>query len=85
MKKRLSFAQKEKILINLLIEKIGKKKFKGIKRNKDILKDSIIDSLDFADIHSFIEKKFKVKIPFLRVFGRNPNITITNLKKCLKL
>ena len=85
MKKRLSFAQKEKILINLLIEKIGKKKFKGIKRNKDILKDSIIDSLDFADIHSFIEKKFKVNIPFLRVFGRNSNITITNLKKCLKL
>ena len=85
MKKRLSFAQKEKILISLLIEKIGKKKFKGIKKNKDILKDSIIDSLDFADIYSFIEKKFKVKIPFLRVFGRNSNITITNLKKCLKL
>ena len=31
MKKRLSFAQKEKILINLLLEKISKKKFKGIK------------------------------------------------------
>jgi len=85
MKKKLSFVQKEKILISLLIEKIGKKKFKGIKKNKNILKNGTIDSLDFADIYSFIEKEFKVKIPFLRVFGRNSNITITNLKKCLKL
>ena len=34
MKKKLSFAQKEKILINLLIEKIGKKNLKELKEIK---------------------------------------------------
>ena len=58
MEKKLSFVQKEKILISLLIEKIGKKNFKGVKKNKNILKNGTIDSLDFADIYSFIEKKF---------------------------
>ena len=43
------------------------------------------DSLYHLNLLLLIEKKFKVKIPFLRVFGRNSNITITNLKKCLKL
>tara|TARA_B100001123_G_C15311680_1_gene1024598 strand:+ start:2521 stop:2778 length:258 start_codon:yes stop_codon:yes gene_type:complete len=85
MKKKLSFIKKEKILIDLLIEKVGKPKFKKIKKNENILKSGVIDSLDFADIYSFIEKKFKVKIPFFRIFGKNSNVTVTNLKKCLKL
>ena len=49
-------------------------------------KDSkiVIDSLDLADIHSFIEKKFKKKINFIKIFGKKFNITLNNFFKCIK-
>ena len=41
--------------------------------------------MDFADIYSFIEKEFRIKIPFFKIFGKNFNVTLYNLKKCVKL
>jgi|TARA_B110000971_G_C19769096_1_gene390001 acyl carrier protein len=85
MIKKKSFSQKEKILENLIKKKIGSQKFNKIKKNENLLKNGIIDSMDFADIHSFIENEFKIKIPFFKIFGKNFNVTLSNIKKCLKL
>ena len=84
MSKRLSPIEKEKFLKKILIEKIGSKRIKHISDKENILKKGIIDSMDFADIFFSIEKKLNIKIPFLKIFGKNNNVTITNLKKCLK-
>lgn len=84
MPKRLSLIEKEKFLNKILIEKIGSKKIKLLSEKENILKKGIIDSMDFADIFFSIEKKLNIKIPFLKIFGKNNNVTITNLKKCLK-
>tara|TARA_B100001063_G_C16465573_1_gene405278 strand:+ start:332 stop:595 length:264 start_codon:yes stop_codon:yes gene_type:complete len=84
MPRRLSPIEKEKFLKKILIEKIGKTKIKNISKKENILKKGIIDSMDFADIFFSIEKRLNIKIPFLKIFGKNNNITITNLKKCLK-
>ena len=35
--------------------------------------------MDFADIYSFIEKEFRIKILFLK-FLKNFNVTLYNLK-----
>ena len=85
MVKKESFAYKEKILDNLLKKKIGITKFKKINKNDNLLKNGYIDSMDFADIYSFMEKEFKIKIPFFKIFGKNFNVTLSNLKKCLHL
>lgn len=84
MPKRLSPIEKEKFLNKILVEKIGSKKIKLLSEKENILKKGIIDSMDFADIFFSIEKKLNIKIPFLKIFGKNNNVTITNLKKCLK-
>ena len=84
MPKRLSPIEKEKFLNKILFKKIGSKKIKLLSEKENILKKGIIDSMDFADIFFSIEKKLNIKIPFLKIFGKNNNVTITNLKKCLK-
>ena len=85
MVKKVSFAYKEKVLDNLLKKKIGLTKLKKINKNDNLLKNGYIDSMDFADIYSFMEKEFKIKIPFFKIFGKNFNVTLSNLKKCLHL
>ena len=56
----------------------------SLSEKENILKKGIMNSMDFADIFFSIEKKLNIKIPFLKIFGKNNNVTITNLKKCLK-
>ena len=85
MPKKLSSLEKIKFLNKILTEKIGKIKIKQINEKENIFKKGIIDSMDFADIFFSIEKKLNIKIPFVKIFGKNNNITIANLKKCLKL
>ncbi len=82
---RKKLNSKETFLNKILIEKIGKKNFSNINIKEDILKSGIIDSMDFAEIFVSIEKKFKIKIPFIKIFGKNSHISIGNLKKCLKI
>lgn len=84
-KKKLTIDQKEKMIEKILKKKIGIQKFKKIKKNENLLKNGCIDSMDFADIFSFIEKKFAKKIPFNKIFGKNFNVTLLNIKKCLHL
>ncbi len=85
MKKKENLEKKKKILDNFLIKKIGKTKFLKLKKNENLLKLGMIDSMDLVDINAFIEKKFKVKIPFFKIYGKNFNISISNLRKCLYL
>ena len=80
---KLTFLEKKKILENYLKKKIGVNKYKKIKPKENLLKSGKIDSLDLADIHSFIEKKFKVKIKFTKIFGKNFEISINNIFKTL--
>lgn len=84
MPKKLSQSDKEKFLNNILVQKIGKSRLGKVNEKENILKNGLIDSMDFADIFFSIEKKFNKKIPFLKMFGKNNNVTIANLKKCLK-
>jgi len=77
--------QKEIFLKKILIQKVGKSKLDKLSINEDILKNGTIDSLDFAEIFVSIEKKFKIKIPFEKVFGKNSHVSISNLRKCLKI
>ena len=79
-----NYSENKKILISYLIKKIGKKKYHLLSSSQNLLKTGIIDSLDLADIHSFIEKKFKKKINFIKVFGTKFNITLNNFFKCIK-
>lgn len=79
-----NYTEKKKTLLNYLTKKIGKKKIQKLTVSQNLLKSGIIDSLDLADIHSFIEKKFKIKINFIKIFGRNFNITLNNFFKCIK-
>ena len=76
---------KEKFLNKILIQKIGKTKLNKVSLNENILKNGVIDSMDFAEIFVSIEKKFKIKIPFEKVFGKSSHISINNLRKCLKI
>ena len=85
MKKKNILEKNKKLLDQYLIKKIGKSKFSKIKESENLLKKGFIDSMDLVDINSFIEKKFKVKIPFFKVFGKNFNISISNIRKCLYL
>lgn len=85
MSKKIPLAQREKFLKKILAEKIGKTKIIRINKDENILSSGIIDSMDFADIFFSLEKKFDIKIPFLKVFGKNNNITLNNLNKCLKI
>lgn len=85
IKKKLLINQKEKMVEKLLKKKIGLLKFKKIKKNENLLKNGYIDSMDFADIYFYIEKEFGKKIPFQKIFGKNFNVTLSNLKKCLHL
>ena len=85
MKNKYSLEKNKRLLDQFLIKKIGKIKFKKIKENENLLKKGIIDSMDLVDINSFIEKKFKVKIPFFKIFGKSFNISLSNLRKCLNL
>ena len=62
--------QKEIFLKKILIQKVGKSKLDKLGNNENILKNGTIDSLDFAEIFVSIEKKFKIKIPFEKVFGK---------------
>ena len=79
-----NYSENKKILISYLEKKIGKKKFQLLPASRNLLKTGIIDSLDLADIHSFIEKKFKKKINFIKIFGKKFNITLNNFFKCIK-
>ena len=59
--------KKNLIKKNLLVfveNKIKKKKLKVSLTDKkvDLIKDGIIDSIDFLDMISFLEKKLKIKI-----------------------
>ena len=85
MKKRINLEKNKKLLDKFLIKKIGKTKFSKIKKNENLLKIGIIDSMDLVDINAFIEKKFNVKVPFLEIYGKNFNISISNIRKCLYL
>ena len=51
-----NYTEKKKTLLNYLTKKIGKKKIQKLTVSQNLLKSGIIDSLDLADIHSFIEK-----------------------------
>ena len=77
------FSWKEENFRKLFKKKIGVNKYKKIKPKENLLKSGKIDSLDLADIHSFIEKKFKVKIKFTKIFGKNFEISINNIFKTL--
>ena len=79
-----SYSENKKILISYLTKKIGKRKYQLLPSSQNLLKSGIIDSLDLADIHSFIEKKFKKKINFIKIFGKKFNITLKNIFKCIK-
>lgn len=79
-----NYSENKKILISYLVKKIGKKKYQLLSSSQNLLKTGIIDSLDLADIHSFIEKKFKKKINFIKIFGKKFNITLNNFFKCIK-
>ena len=79
-----NYSENKKILISYLEKKIEKKKFQLLPASRNLLKTGIIDSLDLADIHSFIEKKFKKKINFIKIFGKKFNITLNNFFKCIK-
>ena len=79
-----NYSENKKILVSYIIKKIGKKKYESLPSSKNLLKSGIIDSLDLADIHSFIEKKFKKKINFIKIFGKKFNITLNNFFKCIK-
>ena len=79
-----NYSENKKILISYLVKKIGKKKYHLLSSSQNLLKTGIIDSLDLADIHSFIEKKFKKKINFIKIFGKKFNITLNNFFKCIK-
>ena len=79
-----NYSENKKILISYLVKKIGKKKYQLLTPSQNLLKSGIIDSLDLADIHSFIEKKFKKKINFIKIFGKKFNITLSNFFKCIK-
>ena len=79
-----NYSENKKILISYLVKKIGKKKYQLISSSQNLLKTGVIDSLDLADIHSFIEKKFKKKINFIKIFGKKFNITLNNFFKCIK-
>ena len=79
-----NYSENKKILVSYIIKKIGKKKYELLPSSKNLLKSGIIDSLDLADIHSFIEKKFKKKINFIKIFGKKFNITLNNFFKCIK-
>lgn len=76
---------REKLLNQILIQKMGKLKLNKLNLNEDILKNGIIDSMDFAEIFVSIEKKFKIKIPFEKIFGKKSHISVNNLRKCLKI
>lgn len=76
---------REKFLNQILIQKVGKSEFNKLNLNENILKNGVIDSMDFAEIFVSIEKKFKVKIPFEKVFGKKSHISVNNLRKCLKI
>ncbi len=85
MKKNKSLKDKEAKLDKFLKKKIGTQRFKKINQKENLLKNGYLDSMDFADIYSFIEKEFKIKIPFFKIFGKNFNVTLYNIKKCVKL
>lgn len=76
---------KENFLNKILKQKIGKIKLNKIGVNENILKNGVIDSMDFAEIFFLIEKKFKIKIQFEKIFGKNSHISIKNIRKCLKI
>ena len=75
---------KKKSFNHILIQKIGKSKFSKLNLDEDILKSGVIDSMDFAEIFVSIEKKFKIKIPFEKIFGKKSHISVNNLRKCKK-
>ena len=76
---------REKFLNQILIQKMGKLKLNKLNLNEDILKNGIIDSMDFAEIFVSVEKKFKIKIPFEKIFGKKSHISVNNLPKFLKI
>ena len=85
MTKKNSIEQKEKLIEKLLKKKIIIQKFNKIKKNENLLRNGYLDSMDFADIYSYMEDKFNIKIPLYKMFGKNFNVTLTNIKKCLYL
>ena len=50
-----------KFLDNFFLKKIGKETFKKIK-NKNLITDGLIDSLDIITLSFLIKKKFKIDI-----------------------
>ena len=82
--KRISKKDKKILLEKFIKKRIGLVKFKRIDQNKNLIKDGEIDSLDFADIYSFIEKDLKTKINFFKIFGKNANVTLKNIYKCIQ-
>ena len=66
-----NYSENKKILISYLVKKIGKKKYKLLPASQNLLKTGIIDSLDLADIHSFIEKNLKKKLILLKFLEKN--------------
>lgn len=82
--KKISKKDKKILLEKFIKKRIGLVKFKKIDLNKNLIKDGAIDSLDFADIYSFIEKDLKIKINFFKIFGKNANVTLKNIYKCIQ-
>ena len=80
-----NFNLREKFLNEILTQKVGKSKLSKLNLNENILKNGVIDSMDFAEIFVSIEKKYKIKIPFEKVFGKRSHISVNNLRKCLKI
>lgn len=71
------------ILEKYLKNKIGIRKYNKLSKKQNLIKNNSIDSLDLADIHSFISNKFKKKIN-LKTYGRNFNVSLINIFKFLK-
>ncbi len=82
--KKFSKKNKKNLLEKFIKKRLGLVKFKKLNQNENLIKNNSIDSLDFADIYSFIEKDLKTKINFFKIFGKNANVSLKNIFKCIQ-
>jgi acyl carrier protein len=75
------YLDQQKNFKKFLEKKIGKREYKNLDPNENLIKAKLIDSHDLVEIIVFMEKKLNIEIDIYKIGGKKINITMNKLYK----